>query len=370
MYEFLDENQRYEDLNIYQKHKADWLEDEKDYASRTKRAYWMHLGKANSRELSKEKDLYDWDKGEIIKFIKYSPTKNPSSKPPMFTATNMYIAWACKRGFNYVGNPCDTMEVSDWFEVNELAKKESYQSLQKFYNFIAGLNCTNVDKAMITLLRYGATVDNVGTIKWEDIDRYNMILNIYTEDKVLRLPIDNLFIERMDMAKMCTTRVTTKLEQTYIDCGYIVKTVDISKWITIPSGKVYNLISEISKRNQINRISVPDLRNSRKYDILLEIYEENNEVSNYDVDEVLIMFDGYSSSIKRNTLKMEFELVTDIKLKIVGIEKKRRIKQLAEAEANSEIMVDEDGVILEEVSATQEDDTIIELDETLNVNND
>ena len=44
MYEFLDEDMSYKRLNIYQKHKADWLEESGDrYASTTKRAYWIHL---------------------------------------------------------------------------------------------------------------------------------------------------------------------------------------------------------------------------------------------------------------------------------------------------------------------------------------
>jgi exopolysaccharide biosynthesis WecB/TagA/CpsF family protein len=72
MYDFLDEGVTYEGLNQYLKRKADWLEEvENKYSDTTKRTYWILLNtRVNFLELSKEKELYDWNKQEIIQTIK------------------------------------------------------------------------------------------------------------------------------------------------------------------------------------------------------------------------------------------------------------------------------------------------------------
>lgn len=316
MYDFIDMELKYETLDEFQKFKAKWLEESSYYSFNSKVTYWGILKKAHKTEEVKGKDLFDFDKQEIIQLVKYLPTKSITTKQQLYTAIAKYMEWACDKGYNYVGNPCDTMTSSELFTVNELAFKERYKTLQEFYDFIYDLECSDVDRAMITLLRYGVKIDDVGKVRWEDIDRDNMTLNIHTDDNLLQLPIDNLFIERMDMARMCTTRILAKMEQSYVDCGYIVKTVDTSKWVIIPSGKVYNLISEISKKNQINRISVPDLNNARKYDLLFDIVDKNDDITMKDIKYVSSIFEE-STYTKAYGLRKNFEILSGYPVRTV-----------------------------------------------------
>lgn len=260
MYEFLDENMSYDRLDEYQKHKADWLEETTRYLNKTKRTYWIHLNtKVHYIEDSKGKDLFDFDKQEIIKLVKYAPTNSLASKTALYTIIVRYMDWACEKGLNYVGNPCDTIDTKELFVINKLAFKKSYQTLQEFYEFISELECTDVDRAMFTLLRYGVKVDDVGTVKWEDIDRKNKVINIYKEETLLQLPIDSIFLMIIDKAKSCETRISGKRQINYLDFGYIVKAFEGVGWQHMSSDKVYNRAGEITRKNRISRISVPEL---------------------------------------------------------------------------------------------------------------
>lgn len=316
MYEFLDEGIKYEDLNIFQKHKADWLEESNKYSKRTKRSYWINLNtKVNFMEVNKNKELYNWDKEEITQLIKNTATKKENSKTTLFSTISRYIDWAYKKGLNFVGNPCDSIDKRNLFDINELAIKESYQKLDKFFNFISGLECSDVDRAMLTLLRYGVSVEDVGNVKWDDIDREEKILNVYREDTILQLPIDNLFLMFIDKAKQCQTRMSNKREVEYLDYGYIVKsTIDVD-WQHMPYIGVYNRVGQISRDNQIIRISIPELNVSRKYDILLDRFDDKGELDTIDMNDVLLQFDGVANANKRNTLRKEFEKISGIEVK-------------------------------------------------------
>ena len=47
-------------------------------------------------------------------------------------------------------------------------------------------------------------IKSVGTVKWEDIDRENQILNVNSEEKgLLKLPIDYSFMRFIDSARLC-----------------------------------------------------------------------------------------------------------------------------------------------------------------------
>jgi integrase len=324
MYEFLDITMKYDDLNIYQKHKADWLEDSPKYSRATKRAYWINLNtRVNYLEVNKNKELYNWDKEEIIQCIKTIPTVKGSSKVTVFTTISMYIAWAFKKGYNFVGNPCDSIDTSKLFTVNELAFRESYMELNNFYEFILDLDCTDVDRAMLTLLRYGVKVEDVGKVRWEDIDAKEKSLRIKHEDEEinyeLELPIDNLFMMMINKAKDCEYRqmknnpnstIKEPKMASYVDYGYIVKAPDFVEWESMSDEAVYNRVGVISKANKIQRISVPDLNSSRKYDLLYDKVEKNNNVNSDDVEEVIKIFEPNPTYAKLNGLRKGFETLS------------------------------------------------------------
>jgi len=313
MYGFLDEDMTYESLNEYQKRKADWLEEMTyRYSDTTRRTYWIVLNtRINFLEVDKQKDLYDWNKEEIVQTIKTTATTSESSKRVLFSTIYTYITWACEKGFNDKGNPCEDIDKTGLFDMSSEAKKQMYKTLQEFYEFIFGLNCSDVDRALLTLLRYGVPIDNVGTVRWEDVDRENKILNIYREDEeLLKLPIDNLFIMIIDNAKKCNEYSPGQKKVVYVDYGYIIKATPTVKWKHISAEDVYNKIGNLSKANRINRISVPNLNISRKFDLLFEIYKKNGVVTNIDIEEVIMRVDGKSSVSKNTRVKRDFQLIS------------------------------------------------------------
>jgi hypothetical protein len=124
MYEFLELGVKYDDLDKFQKFKADWLEDNNGYTNNTKQTYWGLINtKVHGYEVNKGKDLFDFDKQEIIKLVKYTPAKKPSTKTQLYSAIVKYMEWACGKGYNYVGNPCDTIDTKEMFTANELHTK-------------------------------------------------------------------------------------------------------------------------------------------------------------------------------------------------------------------------------------------------------
>lgn len=317
MYGFLDEDMTYESLNEYQKRKADWLEEMSyRYSETTQRTYWILLNtRVNFLELSKEKELYDWNKEEIIQTIKTTATTSETTKTILFSTISMYIAWACEKGFCHEGNPCEDIDTTGLFNINDEAKKQQYKTLQEFYEFIFGLNCSDVDRALLTLLRYGVPIYSVGSVKWEDVDRENKILNVYSEDKgELSLPIDNLFIMIIDKAKSCNEYSPGQKKVVYVDFGYIVKATPIVRWQQISAEDVYNKLGNLSKLNRINRISVPNLNMNRRFDLLFDRYKQNGEVTNIDIDEVNEIFDNTYTVNKNSRVRRDFQLISGIEI--------------------------------------------------------
>lgn len=346
MYEFLDEGLKYEDLNIYQKHKADWLEETDRYADATKKAYWINLNtKVNFMEVNKQKELYNWDKQEIVKLIKNTPTTAITTKIALLTTISSYIAWACERGFNYVGNPCDTIDASEISTVSEVAIKESYKTLQEFLDFILGLDCSDVDRAMFMLLRYGVKVDNVGLVRWEDIDRKEKVINVLSKDVFVQLPIDNVFLMMIDKAEACQSRIVLDKEINYVDNGYVIKVGDNVDWNYMDSNKIYNRCGDISRKNKINRISVPELNISRKYDLLIDILDENGEVTSEDIEKVLLQLDGSSTPGKKTFLKRNFELLSGITIENKKTGGRKKLEKIESKDTILEEVSKEDNVI-------------------------
>lgn len=322
MYDFLGMVLAYEELNEYQKHKADWLENIARYRQNTKKVYWVIFNsKVNMFEIKKNKDLYDFNKEEIIEVVRNSETKVITNKQILYTVIVRYMDWAYKEGIKVGENPCDSIDTKELFTIDELAFKESYRTLQEFYDFILGLNCSDVDRAMITLLRYGVKIDDVGKIKWEDVDRENKTLKINHMDEenfdnnyIIELPIDNLFIMMIDKAKTCDRYAPGQKLVEYVDYGYVIKATPTVKWKDIDKLSVYNRVGVISRNNKIQRISVSDLTTNRKYDLLFNILNDYGKVTKSDVEKVIEILGEELTPMKLTKLKRNFELISGIKV--------------------------------------------------------
>lgn len=312
MYEFLGMGLTYEELNEYQKNKVDWIEKTNRYSDNTKKAYWANLNlKVNFAELQKNKDLYDFNKEEIIQLVKELPTKSITTKQQLYTVIFRYMDWVYKEGIKIGENPCYTITPSELFTINEMEFKEQYIEISEFINFIYDLNCSDVDRAMLTLLRYGVKIDDVGKVKWEDIDRGNKILNVLHEDKNLELPIDGIFMMMMDKAKECHRYAPGQKTVEYVDYGYVIKATATVSWKSMTPENAYNKVGAISRNNEIQRISVPDLISSRRYDLLFNTLNDYGKVTKSDIERVLETFGDEVTAAKVIRLRQNFELLSD-----------------------------------------------------------
>lgn len=311
MYEFLGMGLIYEELNEYQKNKADWIEKMDRYSKNTKITYWRNLNtKVNPVERHLNKDLFDFDKQEIIELVKYLPTKSITTKQQLYTAIYRYMDWVYKEGIKIGENPCDTIVPTELFTINEMEFKEQYIEISDFINFVYDLNCSDVDRAMLTLLRYGVKIDDVGKVKWDDIDKENKILNVLHDDKKMELPIDGIFMMMMDKAKECHRYAPGQKTVEYVDYEYVIKATATVPWKSMPPENVYNKVGAISRNNQIQRISVPDLINSRKYDLLFNTLNDYGKVTKSDIERVIEAFGDEVTAIKVMKLRQNFEVLS------------------------------------------------------------
>lgn len=313
--EDLKERQQKGYLDQYQNLKLQWLTSEKFYTDSTKRTYWIMVEKnIHYLEVDKNKDLSRFSKTEILDAIKVSPTPKPSSKLTLFTTISMYFAWAIERGIVTTGNPCDSIFMSEIINMTSSITKSTYMDLSDFYNFANSLTCSDVDRMVLVLLRYGVKVDKIGEVKESDIDTHSMILNVKNEEANVKLPIDSMFLEFVKKAKECTKYDYERFSLEYIDNGYLIKASNRADNDTMSANTIYNKINSISKLSDIPRIRVSDFGKARKYDLLFDKYETYGEVTSSDIEDVLLTIDGISTKQRVQGLKFNFEAVSDIEV--------------------------------------------------------
>ena len=313
MYSFLDEKQTYETLDQRQKNKANWLE-QSNYSTNTKRSYWIALENIKYLEEAKDKDLYQFTKKEIEDLIKSKPTTRIGTKMTLFSIISMYINYCCERGLNPVGNPCDRIITSELFETNSVILEHNYLTLDKFYPMIDSLEISDIDKMLLTLLRYGVNPNSIGTVKWENVNREDLILSVEGEKGTqLYLPIDEEFIKRIDLAKSCEGYGD---KVSFIDLGYIIKTTKNCNWDTIEPKDIHNKINNFCRANKVPRISPNDLRLARKFDLLFERLEINEEITTRDYREILLLLEGVETQNRVTGIKKLFEAISGVKTTI------------------------------------------------------
>ena len=313
MYSFLDEKQTYETLDQRQKNKANWLE-QSNYSVNTKRSYWIALENIKYLEEAKDKDLYQFTKKEIEDLIKSKPTTRIGTKMTLFSIISMYINYCCERGLNPVGNPCDRIITSELFETNSVILEHNYLTLDKFYPMIDSLEISDIDKMLLTLLRYGVNPNSIGTVKWENVNREDLILSVEGEKGTqLYLPIDEEFIKRIDLAKSCEGYGD---KVSFIDLGYIIKTTKNCNWDTIEPKDIHNKINNFCRANKVSRISPNSLRLARKFDLLFERLEINEEVTTRDYREILLLLEGVETQNRVTGIKKLFEAISGVKTTI------------------------------------------------------
>lgn len=287
MYEFLGEDITINDLNLYQRHKADWLEKNKEYSKATKKTYWVLINNnICPKEREKNKDINDFSNKEIQEIM--NGLDNMKTATILKSIISKYI----------------NLESRGNIKIKPNIK---YQTLDKFYMVIKNLRCSDIDKMILILARYGVNTQDIGSIKWNQVNKNNMILKL--NDKV-GLSIDERFVKYLDRAYQCNSYDYKTSILNYIDKGYIIKVSDKTETDTLNRDSLYTRVHALSKNNGLAKISLRELNSYRQYDLLFDILKQKGKFNYNDVKEILIVLYGSSTKNKAQYLKERFEIIS------------------------------------------------------------
>ena len=301
----------YKKLNRFYDNKINFIKERgyKEESSIKKYLYVILNENIALAEKNKDKDLYDFSTSEIVDLINNTfITVKTGVKNQNFNIIKTYIDWAIERGLLVTGiNPCDSITDND-FKISEKMAKNYYQTLDEFYDWLKELKCSNVDKALITLVRYGVEIKETVKLQFKDINKEEKTIVIRNNNDVKFLPIDDRFIEVMEKSKYCSEYDKTSYVQ---DNDYIVKQTQKGRSERPEINSIRNRFNIISVSNGIARINPTMLKDNREYDLLLEIAEQNGQLITKDFKDIIQIFNYKNiteSSIvnKSQILKRQF----------------------------------------------------------------
>ncbi len=297
-----------EELNVYQKNKKKWLEDDSGnghIAEKTKITYWRLLN-SHILELEKKytKDLMNFTSIEIVNAVKSSVTNSTSTKSALYSAINNYLTYCVEIGEIFY-NPCDTIDpvAIDLFAVNKIALKRSYMPLNEFYKYIDELCADDVEKMVYVLIRYGVPVNDVPNVRWEYLNEEKMILTTIVKEKIISLPIDEEFIKRVNLCKACSI---------YKNGEYMIKTVN-GEQSTV--SRIYGIIDRVSKTSRAVKPNIGMLFKNRRYDLVLEKYKKEGQIELSDLKAILEALGLPSRNSSLTKFRKEIEDIFSLKVK-------------------------------------------------------
>lgn len=305
---------KFEDLikdedNRYLINKIDWLEHS-NLSDKTKITYYR-LFQANVLPVEEayKKDVSKFSTYEIENLIRGILTNVEQTKRSTFSAISSYLGW-CVENDIISYNPCDNIaDARDLYRVNTNVVKEKYNTLNEFYNWLDSLSIDDNMKLVLVMCRYGVPIKEISSVRWDDLDKENKELYVTIKDKLLQLPVDSEFVNRVDKALRCDE---TFLGKEYKDIGYMIKSLKPNKLST--SG-VYSLVLKASEESNIDRIDVGYLYKNRKIDLIMELLRSKSELFTEDLEWVLGVLGLSNSPTQCTILSRELSEVFGIEVK-------------------------------------------------------
>ena len=295
-------------LNKFSENKLIFIEDLM-FSNNTKERYWSILDSdlITTSENNKDKDLYEFTSDEIIEVVSALPTTKIRTQKQVLSVINRYINHAIERGWLSTGiNPCDIIKANDDIHSNKESLKRTYMNLDEFYNWIENLEASDVDIMLLVLLRYGCTMKEICNLVYDDVNVYDKTLNVNGK----KYPIDSMFVNYVEKAYCCNEYE----DIVYQDSNYIIKPTKKTRSNKVNENSLRNKMTMIADKNSIDRPSINALNKSRKFDLILNIYNEKKILYYSDIEDVLKIFDDNMTDNKSFVLKENFEEMFGIKV--------------------------------------------------------
>lgn len=278
----------------------------------TRLAYFQnYMNNFHDYEIEKEKDLAFFSSDEIANVVKSCVWVLEGQKEAILTFAKMYCSW-CKNVLNEIPmNPCELVVKNVVIKSSKVLLNKKILPLNIFYEQLTQMELAEVTMEniiVILLCRYGISGDHFNilrTLKWHQIDRVNMCINIENDNGEVasRVPIDEKFLFWLD-----------KIEHTDTDI-YIVNKRGSGSGKPLEYQSIYTRIRPTFNAIVAPQFGYKDLLFSRQIELLLQL-RKHRQLTTDDFKNIIDKFYGTSnySYSKVSGLVNKYESLTKDKV--------------------------------------------------------
>lgn len=321
--DFLNIDEDYDKLDKSLQEKEDWVDKEyPDSPSSTRNKYWRILrNKVYPKENFFHKDVVDFTQDEVFSVIK--PIADLQERSGALVIINKYREFKLKLDGNKSSfKRFSITEFKIWSsdsEAEELILKLGYLSIDSFYTMIDTLNdCSDVERLIIALARYGVPVKFISKIKLEDLNIQSEILNVLDKtNTIINYVVDKKFINLVSKAQLCDSRKykNCRLVKYLNEESYLIKHQENSSNEKMCDNTIYSRVREIRENNdEDDKIRFPYLNYLRLLDMMYDKYYLDGEVTNKDCEAILEKFGKSSKTASYLRLARLFTKISGIEV--------------------------------------------------------
>lgn len=262
--------------------------------SNTQLAYFIYYRNFfHDEEVLKNKDLMYFTTQEIKELLTSLVNTKPSSRRAFLSFVNSYLNYCIERGYINTNN-ASAINTEEIKQVNKKFISLEIINLNRFYKMVEKVYAKqNYNRIILPILfaRYGILGEectDIMSLSFEDIDHHNKLVRI---KKSILLPIDENFI-----------RWTYKLCDH--DTGVIIR--NNRNEVITSRHTIYNMGYRFFQSLDKKRISLKELRENRKLDLVGDILSNQGYITMQDIEAIenLISYNNVTTS-RTGVLKLK-----------------------------------------------------------------
>ena len=267
------------------------------YGKSTQVAYFIYYKNFfHDEEVLKHKDLMYFTTQEIKELLTSLVNTKPSSRRAFLSFVNSYLNYCIERGYINTNN-ASAINTEEIKKLNSKVVSMELINLNNFYKLVEEVYAKqNYNRIILPILfaRYGILGEeckDIMRLSFENVDKNNKLVKIIKNNREILLPIDNDFINWID--KLCDH-----------DTGVILRN---NRGLPIESKHtIYNMGYRFFQSLDKKRISLKELRENRKLDLLGDTLSNQGYITMKDIEaiEQLIAYDNVSTS-RTGVLKLK-----------------------------------------------------------------